>query len=87
MLSRSERSVLAVFRTFLVHSGEMICFTAPQLQKYSHALTMLAKKNLVLRERCAGGYSLTHAGFAALMEGKAAAGAGRRAGAVSRSSS
>jgi hypothetical protein len=69
MLSRSEKSVLAVFRTFLVQSGEMICFTAPQLQKYGPTLVGLTKKNLVVREQCAGGYSLTREGFAAMKEG------------------
>jgi hypothetical protein len=68
MLSRAERSVLAVFRTFLVRAGEMVCFTGPQLQKFGPTLVGLTKKNLVVREQCAGGYSLTREGFAAMMD-------------------
>jgi hypothetical protein len=70
-LSRAERSVLAVFRTFLVKTGEMICFTGPQLQKYGPTLAGLAKKNLVVREHYAGGYSLTREGFVAMRAGTA----------------
>lgn len=69
MLSRAELSVLSVFRSFLVKTGEMICFTGPQLQKYGPTLAGLAKKNLVVREHCAGGYSLTREGFVAMREG------------------
>jgi hypothetical protein len=72
MLTRSEQSVFKVFRTFMVHSGEMVCFTAPQLQKFRSTLSTLVDKKLLIREQCPGGYSLTEEGFAA-MRGRTAA--------------
>jgi hypothetical protein len=73
MLSVAEQSALAVFRSFLVRSGQMVCFPAPQLEKHKATLQRLTEKNLVVREQFAGGYSLTPTGFAAMMDGVRAA--------------
>jgi hypothetical protein len=66
MLSTSEQAALAVFRSFMVNTGEMLCFHGPQLEKHGPTLRQLAEKNLVVKEQFAGGYSLTRAGFEAM---------------------
>ena len=58
--------VLAVFRSFMVSAGEMLCFHGPQLEKHGPTLRQLTEKNLVIKEQFAGGYSLTRAGFEAM---------------------
>jgi hypothetical protein len=73
MLSVAEQSALAVFRSFMVRAGQMVCFPAPQLEKHRATLQRLTEKNLVVREQFAGGYSLTPNGFAAMMDGVRAA--------------
>jgi hypothetical protein len=66
MLTASEHAALAVFRSFMVNTGEMLCFHGPQLEKHGATLRTLAEKNLVVKEQFAGGYSLTRAGFEAM---------------------
>lgn len=66
MLTASEHAALAVFRSFMVNVGEMLCFHGPQLEKHGATLRTLAEKNLVVKEQFAGGYSLTPAGFEAM---------------------
>lgn len=66
MLSTSEQAALAVFRSFMVNAGEMLCFHGPQLEKHGPTLRQLTEKNLVIKEQFAGGYSLTRAGFEAM---------------------
>ncbi|HYO23959.1 MAG TPA: hypothetical protein VEQ85_03335 [Lacipirellulaceae bacterium] len=68
MLSNSEQAALAVFRSFKVSPGEMLCFHGPQLDKHSATLRVLTEKNLIVKEQFAGGYSLTRAGYDALSE-------------------
>ena len=68
MLSTPEQAALAVFRSFKVGAGQMLCFHGPQLEKHRATLRQLTEKNLVIKEQFAGGYSLTRAGFEA-MEG------------------
>jgi hypothetical protein len=66
VLTTSEQAALAVFRSFMVGAGEMLCFQGPQLEKHGATLRQLAEKNLVVKESFAGGYSLTAAGFKAM---------------------
>jgi hypothetical protein len=66
MLTASEQAALAVFRTFHVGTGQMLCFHGPQLEKHRTPLRLLTEKNLVVKEQFAGGYSLTRAGFEAM---------------------
>ena len=68
VLTNAEQAALAVFRSFLVNPGEMLCFHGPQLEKHGRSLRVLTEKNLIVKEQFAGGYSLTAAGFAAASE-------------------
>lgn len=68
VLSADERRVLRVFRQYLVTPGQMLCFYGQTLRGYSVALNELTRKDLVVKERFKGGYSLTEAGFAAMKE-------------------
>ena len=84
MLSNSEQAVLAVFRSFQVNTGEMLCFHGPQLERYGATLRTLTEKDLVVKERFAGGYSLTRAGFDALVRPPKSSTPGRKPSAASR---
>jgi hypothetical protein len=75
MLTASEQAALAVFRTFHVGTGQMLCFHGPQLEKHRTPLRLLTEKNLVVKEQFAGGYSLTRAGFEAMSAPSTASGA------------
>ncbi len=44
----------------------MLCFNGSQLTKHRPALRLLSDKGFVVQEEFKGGYSLTHAGFAAM---------------------
>jgi hypothetical protein len=66
VLTSSEQAALAVFKSFMVSTGEMLCFQGPQLEKHGATLRQMAEKNLVVKESFAGGYSLTPAGFKAM---------------------
>jgi hypothetical protein len=66
MLSNSERSVLVVFRQYLITPGQMLCFDGPEFRKHKPALRVLTEKGFLVKEKFDGGYSLTHAGFAAM---------------------
>lgn len=46
----------------------MLCFYGPDLEKHQAALTTLTEKELLVKERFKGGYSLTQAGFVAMKE-------------------
>jgi hypothetical protein len=46
--------------------GKMLCFSGPELEKNKATLQRLIEKDLLVKERFKGGYSLTHAGFAAM---------------------
>jgi hypothetical protein len=69
MLSASEQCVLQFFREFLVTPGQMLCFHGPDLEKHRAGLQQLTDKELLVKERFKGGYSLTDAGFAAMKDG------------------
>ena len=66
MLTTSEQRVLRTFRRFLMTPGEMLCFSGPDLQQHQATLELLTSKDLLVKERFKGGYSLTEEGFAAM---------------------
>lgn len=66
LLSTSEQRVLRTFRNFLMTPGQMLCFYGPNLKQNMATLEQLIEKDLLVKERFKGGYSLTRAGFAAM---------------------
>jgi hypothetical protein len=66
LLSTSEQRVLRTFRRFLMTPGKMLCFSGPSLKQDKAVLELLTDKELLVRERFNGGYSLTQAGYAAM---------------------
>lgn len=69
-LSDAERSVLSVFRKFLMGQGQMLCFDGAMLETYRAPLVNLVQRGFVVAERFRGAYSLTETGFAAMREKK-----------------
>jgi hypothetical protein len=67
-MSTSDQIVLDVFRAYQIMPGQMLCFHGVNLEKHQESLRRLASKGLLAKERFAGGYSLTSAGFAAMQE-------------------
>lgn len=45
----------------------MLCFFGPDLERHRPALLKLTEKDLLVKEQFKGAYSLTHAGFEALV--------------------
>jgi len=70
MLSPSEQRVLDTFRQFLIGPGQMLCFSGPNLKQNKATLTLLTEKELLVKEKFKGGYSLTPSGFAAMNDCK-----------------
>ena len=66
LLSTSEQRVLGTFRKSLLTPGEMLCFSGPNLEQDRSTLDQMSDKELLLKEKFKGGYSLTPAGFAAM---------------------
>ena len=66
LLSTSEQRVLRTFRRFLMNQGQMLCFSGPNLQLNQKTLELLTHKELLVKEKFKGGYSLTQTGFAAM---------------------
>jgi hypothetical protein len=66
MFSASEQRVLRTFRQFLMTPGQMLCFSGPELKQYENTLDTLIDKEMLVKEKTKGGYSLTRAGFAAM---------------------
>ena len=66
MLSKPEQRVLGTFRRFLITPGQMLCFFGPTLKQNEATFELLIDKELLVKERSNGGYSLTQAGFAAM---------------------
>ena len=66
MFSASEQRVLRRFRQFLMTPGQMLCFSGPELKQYKNTLDALIDKEVLIKEKTKGGYSLTHSGFAAM---------------------
>ncbi len=46
--------------------GQMLCFNGPNLKQDKATLELLTNKELLVKEKFKGGYSLTQAGFAAM---------------------
>jgi hypothetical protein len=63
LLSKSEQRVLRTFRQFLMTPGQMLCFSGPNLEQDEAALDLLTERELLIKEKFKGGYSLTPAGF------------------------
>jgi len=66
LLTTSEQRVLRIFRRFLMTPGQMLCFSGPSLKQDKAILEFLTDKELLVKEKFKGGYSLTQAGFAAM---------------------
>lgn len=65
-VTKSEARTLNEFSSFLMTPHQMLCFSGPGLEKHTAALESLAEKELLLREKRLGAYSLTEAGYAAM---------------------
>lgn len=65
-LSEPERSVLRVFRRYLMTPGRMLCFSRPDMETYKVPLARLIHGRLLFAEKFPGGYSLTETGYAAM---------------------
>ncbi len=64
LLSTAEQRVLRTFRRYLIAPGQMLCFYGPNLKQNKTALQQLTDKELLVKEKFKGAYSLTHSGFA-----------------------
>jgi hypothetical protein len=62
----ADNSPLDVFRAYQMRPGQMLCFHGPSLEKHGESLRKLTASGLLSKERFAGGYSLTAAGFTAM---------------------
>lgn len=63
MLSQAEQRVMKTFRMFYMESGEMLCFNGIDLVTKTPALDSLVRKRFLIREKFAGAFSLTRAGY------------------------
>jgi len=66
VLTTAEKSVLDVYRKFLMSRGEMLCFNGTNLKKHKPAIGQLIKKGMLIEESFKGGYSLTNDGYKAM---------------------
>lgn len=66
MLSTSEQRVLRTFRQFLMTPGQMLCFSGPSFEQDEAVLELMTERELLIKEKFKGGYSLTPAGFASM---------------------
>ena len=48
--------------------GKMLCFSGPNLERCSADLSRMTDNKLLVKEKFKGGYSLTRAGFEAMLE-------------------
>jgi len=63
MLTIPEKTVMRRFREFQMQPGEMLCFNGLDLVAKTTALDSLVVKQLLVREKFVGGFSLTQAGY------------------------
>ncbi len=68
LLSSSEQRVIRTFRQYLMTPGRMLCFSGPNLERDMATLKLLTEKKLLVKEKFAGGYSLTREGFATMKD-------------------
>ena len=66
MLTSSEQRVLGTFRRFQMIPGKMLCFSGPGLKQDKATLARMTEKELLVKEKFKGGYSLTQSGFSAM---------------------
>lgn len=62
-MSISEKLVLKIFRKFYMRPGKMLCFSGVDLASKKPALDSLVDKQLLIREKVAGAFSLTSTGY------------------------
>jgi hypothetical protein len=67
-MTKPDQTVFDVFRSYLITPGQMLCFHGLELEKHGDSLRRLTADGLLNKERFAGGYSLTAAGFAAMQD-------------------
>jgi RIO-like serine/threonine protein kinase len=65
-LLTAHESTLDVFRKYLVSTGEMLCFSGPNLEEHQDSLKQMTALGLLTKENVSGGYSLTKSGFTAM---------------------
>ena len=58
--------MLRTFHEYLMTAGKMLCFSGPELDRFSADLERMTDKKLLVKEKFKGGYSLTPAGFQAM---------------------
>ncbi|TWT33884.1 hypothetical protein KOR34_37200 [Posidoniimonas corsicana] len=68
LLPKPQRSVLRTFHQYLMEPREMLCFWGAGWDKHHLALEELVEKELLVREKRPGAYSLTKAGFEMMRE-------------------
>ena len=66
LLSTSEQRVLRTFRQFLMTPGKMLCFSGSNLKQHKATLEFMTEKELLVKDKFKGAYSLTQAGFSAM---------------------
>ncbi len=66
MFSKTDVAVLDVFRQYMMEPGEMLCFHGDWFDNHRDSLQRLTLEKLLTKDQFKGGYSLTHAGFAAM---------------------
>ena len=59
---------MRTYRKFMMTAGQMLCFYGPDLKQNETALANLTNRDLLIKERFKGGYSLTPAGYDAMTD-------------------
>ncbi len=67
-LSEHERSVLRVFRRYLMTPGRMLCFSRPDMETFKVPLARLINERFIFAEKFPGGFSLTEIGYEAMKD-------------------
>ncbi|PQO46823.1 hypothetical protein [Blastopirellula marina] len=62
-MSISEKLILKIFRKFYMQPGKMLCFSGMDLASKQGALDSLVDKQLLIREKVSGAFSLTSSGY------------------------
>lgn len=65
-LKPNEERALGEFSAYLMTPSRMLCFSGPELEKHGAALETLSDKDLLIREKPRGAYSLTPSGYSAM---------------------
>jgi hypothetical protein len=68
VLSHDENKVLSIFKRYLMTTGKMLCLSTVEIEQYSQSIANLVRDGFLVAEECKGGYSLTSAGFHAMVE-------------------